>query len=147
MIRLFQVEFSADTLVDMVVAASKFELPTLQEKCLKVFRNQINFDNAVDILIVADRLHLEEFKTVAMNRITKNRAMLMADPAFRKKMVDNPEILLVLYDKLCQDPSDEMSTSLVSSQSSNSSSGSLWTCVCGSTAIGQYCSWCGYSSK
>jgi len=141
-----QVEFTADTLVDMIVAAFKFELPTLQEKCLKVFRNQINFDNAVDVLIVADRLQLEEFRAVALTSITKNRAMLMADPQFRKKMVDNPEILLVLYDKVCQEPSEEMSTSLASSQSSSSSSGSLWTCVCGSTAIGQYCSWCGYSS-
>ena len=54
----------------MIVAAFKFELPTLQEKCLKVFRNQINFDNAVDVLIVADRLQLEEFRAVAYSDIT-----------------------------------------------------------------------------
>ena len=55
----------------MIEASWRFQLPTLLEKSLKVFRNQINFDNALDVLIVAERVGLEEFKSVAMNRITK----------------------------------------------------------------------------
>ena len=119
------------------------------EKCCKMFRNQINFDNAPDVLIMAHQLQVEEIKNIAINRITNNRNMLMADPDFRKKMMEHPEILLLLYDKLCQNNDlilEEMSSSL-NSQSSNSSTCSLWTCVCGSTATGHYCSWCGYASN
>ena len=138
----------------MIEAAWRFQLPTLLEKSFKVFRNQINFENAVDVLIAADKVGLEEFKMVAINRITNNRQMLMAEAGFRKKMVDHPHILLMLYERLSQtsynnnnlEPvfSDDMSSSPISRHSSISSpSGILWTCVCGSTATGQYCSWCG----
>ena len=136
----------------MIEASWRFQLPTLLEKSLKVFRNQINFDNALDVLIVAERVGLEEFKSVAMNRITNNRHMLIADPVFRKKLIDNPQILLMLYEKLSQNQfdvfSEEISSSPISRHSSRSSSGGgvLWTCWCGSTATGEYCSWCGASS-
>ena len=136
----------------MIEASWRFQLPTLLEKSLKVFRNQINFDNALDVLIVAERVGLEEFKSVAMNRITNNRQMLIADPMFRKKLVDNPQILLMLYEKLSQNQfdvfSEEISSSPISRHSSSSSSGGgvLWTCWCGSTATGEYCSWCGAST-
>ena len=136
----------------MIEASWRFQLPTLLEKSLKVFRNQINFDNALDVLIVAERVGLEEFKSVAMNRITNNRHMLIADPVFRKKLVDNPQILLMLYEKLSQNQfdvfSEETSSSPISRHSSSTSSGGgvLWTCWCGSTATGEYCSWCGAST-
>ena len=136
----------------MIEASWRFQLPTLLEKSLKVFRNQINFDNALDVLIVAERVGLEEFKSVAMNRITNNRQMLIADPMFRKKLIDNPQILLMLYEKLSQNQfdvfSEEISSSPISRHSSSSSSGGgvLWTCWCGSTATGEYCSWCGAST-
>ena len=131
-----------------MTASVRFQLPSMLEKCFKMFRNQINFDTAVDVLILADKLHLEEFKSVAINRITKNRQMLIADTEFRKKMVDNPDLLLTLYENICQQVIglDDMSSSVVSSQSSvSSSNGCLWTCVCGSTVPGQFCSWCGYN--
>ena len=136
----------------MIEASWRFQLPTLLEKSLKVFRNQINFDNALDVLIVAERVGLEEFKNVAINRITNNRHMLIADPVFRKKLIDNPQILLMLYEKLSQNQfdvfSEEISSSPISRHSSSSSSGGgvLWTCWCGSTATGEYCSWCGAST-
>jgi len=142
-----QIEITADNLIDLMTASVRFQLPSMLEKCFKMFRNQINFDTAVDVLILADKLHLEEFKSVAINRITKNRQMLIADTEFRKKMVDNPDLLLTLYENLCQQETglDDMSSSVVSSQSSvSSSNGCLWTCVCGSTVPGQFCPWCGY---
>lgn len=144
-----QIEITADKLVDSVAAASRFELPTLLEKCLKTFRNQISFDNAADILILSDKLGLEEFKRIAVTRITINRTMLAADPVFRQKIIENPDLLMMLYDNLCQaDSSIEESfvSQMSSSQTSVSSSGSesLWTCICGSTVTGLSCPWCGY---
>ncbi len=131
-------------------AASRFELPTLLEKCLKMFRNQISFDNAADVLIVADKMGLDEFKRIAVNKITNNRTMLAADLEFRKKMVENPDLLMMLYDNLCKaDGSNDESFQMSSSQTSVSSSGSesLWTCFCGSTVTGLGCSWCGYNPQ
>ena len=141
---------NTDKFVDFMAAASRFELPPLLEKCLKMFRNQLSFDNAADVLILADQLGLEEFKRIAVNKITNNRSMLAADPVFRKKMVDNPELLMMLYDNLCKaegNTEETFRSQMSSSQTSVSSSGSesLWTCVCGSTVTGMCCSWCGYS--
>ena len=149
-----QTEITGDKLVDTMAAASRFELPTMLEKCLKMFRNQINFDNAADVLIVSDKLGLEDFKRIAVNKITLNRTMLAADPVFRKKMVDNPDVLMLLYDNLCKEDCcmeesfrSQMSSSQTSVSSSDSGSGPLWTCVCGSTVTSVYCSWCGYSGQ
>ena len=147
-----QIVINADKFVDFMSAASRFELPTLLEKCLKMFRNQISFDNAADVLIVADKMGLDEFKRIAVNKITVNRTMLAADPEFRKKMVENPDLLMMLYDNLCKaDASTDESfrSQMSSSQTSESSSGSesLWTCVCGSTVTGVCCPWCGYGAQ
>ena len=129
-----EVDLDGNNLLELIVASTKFQLRTLEEKCLSAFRNQINFDNVIDILIVADKLDLEQFKSVALSRINKNRFFLVNDPEFRKKMMENPNILMMLYEKLSQDqlPDTPMST------------GALWTCLCGSTARGNYCSWCTY---
>ena len=142
-----KVEITAEKLVDTISAAVKFELPTLLEKCFKVFRNQINFDNAADVLILSSKLGLEEFQRVAVTRITNNRAMLVADPGFRTKMLDHPATLLLLYDTLCQaDTADTPPPSQSSSVSSPDPESGLWYCVCGNTVTGQCCSWCGYGN-
>ena len=106
------------------------------------------------MLIVSDKLGLEDFKRIAVNKITLNRTMLAADPVFRKKMVDNPDVLMLLYDNLCKEDCcmeesfrSQMSSSQTSVSSSDSGAGPLWTCVCGSTVTSVYCSWCGYSGQ
>jgi len=147
-----QIVINADKFVDFMSAASRFELPTLLEKCLKMFRNQISFDNAADVLIVADQMGLDEFKRIAVNKITNNRTMLAADPDFRKKMVENPDLLMMLYDNLCKEDvttDESFRSQMSSSQTSVSSSGSetLWTCFCGSTVTGLCCPWCGYNPQ
>ena len=127
-----QVDINKDSLVDILESAVKLELPTLLERCHKFFRNQINFENALDVLIVAERFGLSQFQEVAEKRITKNRAILMADTAFRQKMMENPHILLLLYERLCYDPGYE--------ESGSADSTLLWTCGCGSVVSGQFCS-------
>ena len=110
------------------------ELVTLLERCHKFFRNQINFENAVDVLIIAERFGLSQFQEVAEKRITRNRSLLMADTGFRQKVMENPRILLLLYDRLCYDQEGE---------ETRSAGSALWTCGCGSTVNAQFCSWCG----
>ena len=134
-----QVDINKDSLVDVLGAAVKLELPTLLERCHKFFRNQINFENAVDVLIIAERFGLCQLQEVAEKRITKNRAMLMADTAFRQKMMENPRLLLLLYSRLCQDPQEY--------EERERAGPTLWTCGCGSTVSGQFCSWCGAESE
>ena len=126
------VSITRDRMVDLIIAGEKFQLPGLLYKCLESFRNQINFDNAADVLVVAEKHGLEDFKKAATNKIIFNRTMLIADRSFRDKMVDNPGVLLQLYDKLCQ-----------ANVPLNMTEQKLWQCVCGSSVIGAFCSWCG----
>ena len=127
-----QVSITRDRMGELVTAGVKFEVAGLLAKCLEVFRNQINFDNAVDILILADKHELEDFKKAAIKKITFNRTMLMADTVFRVKMMENPEVLLQLYDKLCQ-----------ANIPVNMAEHGIWQCLCGASAVGDFCSWCG----
>ena len=126
------VRITRERMVDLIIAGEKFQLPGLLSKCLVSFRNQINFDNAADVLVMAEKHGLEDFKKAATNKIIYNRTMLIADESFRDKMVDNPGVLLQLYDKLCQ---ANVPVSMTEQK--------LWQCVCGSSVIGAFCSWCG----
>ena len=56
-------------LVELIIAGNRFELPGLLDKCLAILRNQVSLDNASDILIVADKHRLEDFKKVAIEKI------------------------------------------------------------------------------
>merc|ERR1719508_707835 len=71
-----QVSITRDRMGELVTAGVKFEVAGLLAKWLEGFRNQINFDNAVDILILADKHGLEDFKKAAIKKITFNRTML-----------------------------------------------------------------------
>ena len=130
-----QLDINKDSMLDLLEAAVKLELVTLLERCHKFFRNQINFENAVDVLIIAERFGLSQFQEVAEKRITRNRSMLMADTGFRQKMMENPRVLLLLYDRLCY--------SDLEAEETGSAGSALWTCGCGSTVSSQFCSWCG----
>ena len=131
-----QVNFNKDNLVEVIAASVKLEVHTLLDECHRFFRNQINFENAADVLILAEKFQLPKFQEVALKRITKNRISLMSDQQFRQKMLDHPRILLLLYDDVCQDQHDSQSAVEVST-------GPLWSCSCGSTISGQFCCWCG----
>jgi hypothetical protein len=82
----------------LVEAADKFDLSGLLAKCLEMFKNQTNNDNATDVLILAGKHGLEDFKYAAINKNTFNRTILMTDSVFRTKMMDQPKTLLLLYD-------------------------------------------------
>ena len=61
---------------------------------------------------------------------------MMADGVFRAKMIDHPEILLQLYDKLCK-----------TNISINMTKDGIWQCLCGASAVGEFCSWCGNTNR
>ena len=130
-----QVIITKEKMVDLVVAGQKFELSGLLGKCLENFKNQTDFDNATEVLIMAEKHGLEDFKKAAMNKITFNRTLLLGDRGFRDQMLQHPEILLQLYDRLCQ-----------VNIPVNMTSQDIWSCVCGSSVVGAFCSWCGTSN-
>ena len=130
------VAISKDNLVDLTIAGQKFELAGLIGECFECFKNQNDFDNATDVLIMSEKHGLENFKKAALNKIIQNRGLLIGDRDFREKMLNHPEILLQLYDNLCQ------VTIPV-----NMTSKDLWLCICGSSGVGAFCSWCGNSYR
>jgi len=130
-----QVTITKEKMVNLVMAGHKFELTGLLSKCLENFKNQTDFDNATEVLIMAEKHGLEDLKKAAVNKIIFNRTLLIGDREFRDKMLQHPEILLQLYDRLCQ-----------VNVPVNMTSQDIWTCVCGSSVVGAFCSWCGTSS-
>ena len=68
-------EISREKVAELVAAAVKFQLPALIEKCVKVFSNQINFDNALEVLQVAEKLEMNALKELCLQKITQNRSV------------------------------------------------------------------------
>ena len=132
-----KIDVNQENLVDLIVSAYKFELPNLQEKCLSYFKNQLNVNNAIDVLIVSQKMQIEEFKLLALSKISKHRLRFIKEPEFKIKMMNNPEVLFLMYENVCEDPFGDFF-------SAPSEPGSLWTCICGTTATGNYCAWCSY---
>ena len=68
-------DISRQNLSHLVSASVKFDLPVLLGKCIKAFRNQINFDNALEVLQVAEKLEMNALKELCLQKITQNRSV------------------------------------------------------------------------
>ena len=139
-----------ENLISITKAAARFHLELLLRQCFNFYINQFNNWNLdLDILIMAQREQLEDFKVVAIMKLDKKRKILIKNTAFRNILLAHPDIMLLLYKKICEDLPEEMSNTLVShghKSSSNDVAASIWTCYCGLAVTGQYCNWCGDNS-
>jgi len=81
---------------ELVYVADKYELAGLLELCLhKLIEVEENM--VVDILIMADRHDLKDFKKVAMQRILMNKSKFGNDTDFVEKMKQTPNLLVELF--------------------------------------------------
>jgi len=80
---------------ELIYIADKYSVPGLLEVCFHRFP-EIQEDMVVDILILADRHNLEDFKKVAVQRILADKGKFFSDEDFAKKMKMSPQLLFEL---------------------------------------------------
>ena len=134
-------------LVPMIIGAFKFNLELLLEQCFSFFRTQLSLSLNFEVLIIAQKLNINAFKSVALDKLIKNRKTIIQDQALRNKMREHPDGILLMFDKMCEDDGPEVMNPEESHHNQDANRCAppvLWTCLCGATVIGQFCSWCGY---
>lgn len=81
---------------ELLYIADKYEIAGLLELCFHKLP-EVELDMVVDILIMADRHKLEDFKKVAMQRIQMNKAKFRSDDNFVNKMKQIPHLLVEFF--------------------------------------------------
>jgi len=81
---------------ELIYVADKYHIAGLMEFCLHKLP-EVDETKVVDILILADRHNLEDFKKMAMQRILKNKAKFLKDEDFVAKLKEAPHILMDFF--------------------------------------------------
>jgi len=81
---------------ELIYVADKYEIRGLLELCFRKLP-EVDDKMVVDILIIADRHNLGDFKKVAMQRILKNKAKFLKDKDFVTKINQTPSILMDFF--------------------------------------------------
>ena len=98
--------------------------------------------DAFKVLLVAETKGLEELFEAAVRRVNREKGTLVRDPMFRESLVQQPTLLLRLYQELAieeEHMEEEQLTNI------GARGGDLRACYgCGACSAGDYCSWCNY---
>ena len=98
--------------------------------------------DAFKVLLVAETKGLEELVEAGVRRVNREKGTLVRDPMFRESLVQQPTVLLRLYQELAiekEHMEGEQLTNL------DARGGDLRACYgCGACSTGDYCSWCNY---
>jgi len=81
---------------ELIYVADKYYIPGLLEMCLRKLP-EVEENKVVDILILADRHNLEEFKKLSMQMILKDKKKFLKDEDFVAKLKETPHILMDLF--------------------------------------------------
>ena len=81
----------------LLYAADKYELKGLLEICFRKFKDGMDDDQLVEILILSERHSLADFKSIAMKKIMADKAKFINDKDFQKKMEKHPQLLFELF--------------------------------------------------
>ena len=94
--------------------------------------------DAFKVLLVAETKGLEELVEAAVRRVNREKGTLVRDPMFRESLVQQPTLLLRLYQELAIEEEH-----MEEKQLTNIRDGDLRACYsCGACSTGDYCSWC-----
>ena len=75
---------------------STYHIAGLMELCLRKLP-EVEDNKVVDILILADRHNLEDFKKLSMQRILKDKNKFLKDEDFVTKLNGTPHILMDFF--------------------------------------------------
>ena len=80
-----------------------------------VIRENINMDNVLSILIIAEVCNVPLLKSVALEFIEENAREVMADPGRREKLSKHPKIEGFMFEAMMRDQLSESSPDIVES--------------------------------
>lgn len=81
---------------ELIYVADKYYIAGLMELCFRKLP-EVEENKVVDILILADRHNLEDFKKLSMQRILKHKKKFLKDEDFVAKLKETPHILMDLF--------------------------------------------------
>ena len=91
-----QVTKTVEKDAELIYVADKYHIAGLMELCLRKLP-EVEDNKVVDILILADRHNLEDFKKLSMQRILKDKNKFLKDEDFVTKLNGTPHILMDFF--------------------------------------------------
>jgi speckle-type POZ protein len=85
--------------LDLLVAADKYNIQDLVDKCLVYLMSNINLENHGQILIIADKLNLKCLKEAAIDFIIDNRKEIFDSEGWKEFKINNMPLALEIVEK------------------------------------------------
>jgi len=86
--------------INLLIAADKYDIPELHTKMEQHFTNILNSKNVYEILMYAHLYNYSKLKGCCF-QIIKKRKKKLDCPDLKNYFKDNPDLLLELFDLLC----------------------------------------------
>jgi speckle-type POZ protein len=85
--------------IDLLIAADKYDVPGLVNKCIGCLSDDINKENFSKILITAEQMHIQFLKDAAINFIIENRKEICKMKSWDQLTMENMELSFEVIDK------------------------------------------------
>ena len=115
------------SLGQVVQVAARLQVLGLLGSCAQLLA-EAEVREALEVLVVAETLGLEEVMGAAVTRVVREGAAVVRDPGLRSIVLEHPRVLLRLYGAVWGEEGD---------------AGVLRACyTCGACSTGLHCNWC-----
>ncbi|GBN44584.1 Speckle-type POZ protein [Araneus ventricosus] len=85
-------ELEWETASDLYVAAEKYQIMTLKDKCSSFLKSNLSLSNACEILLLSDLLQDKELKSIVQGFILKNDKSVINSSDWELLMKDNLQL-------------------------------------------------------
>ena len=85
---------------DLLVAADKYALEGLRCECEKIISTNMTVENAVDVLILADRTNAHQLKLRAIKFINKYAHFIKEFKCWNSMIMEQPHLVVEIYNAL-----------------------------------------------
>jgi speckle-type POZ protein len=86
--------------LDLLVAADKYNIQALHNKCVNFLWQNVDMENFSQILVIADRLSIESLKDETIEFIIKNRKEIFPSETWKQLKKDNVQLAMEIIEKL-----------------------------------------------
>lgn len=91
----------------LTLAADKFMIKDLKKFCLQKLAENLDSENAIDVLIVADRIKDGELKKICSDYIVQNKSKFFHSKKYKDLQKNNFVLAMELFEKLMSDYTDD----------------------------------------
>lgn len=83
--------------LELALAATKYNIKSLQKISTKKLAENVNSDNALDILILSDSIKDDELKKISSNFIIENKSKIVDTEKYEEMIRSNTDLALELF--------------------------------------------------